>query len=138
MPHGYGFFTFGWKQAEREIEREKKFDERYARLCAIQVLANERFLTPCENSQELMKEAELIRLAGYVSEMSEWQVAIDESRENARQNHLTKYSTAIRKSVVTAMKLCKKYGIGEPIDDVCYDAKEKTIKMNGKDLYCVG
>ena len=138
MPHGYGFFTFGWKQAGREIEREEKFNERYMRLCKIQHLANQRFLTPCEDNHDLMKESELIRLSGYVAEMSEWQIAIDESRENARQYHLTKYSTAIRKAVVTALKLCEKYKIGETISIVEYDSREKMIRLNGKDLYFIG
>jgi hypothetical protein len=65
----------------------------------------------------------------------------DEIKSNiniAKNGDISKYATAIKRFSMKAIKLCKKYGIHSNIVSVEYNAKEKTLKINGKDVYYFG
>ena len=67
--------------------------------------------------------------------MDDWRDEINSHINDARQNHLSRYATAIKKVAMKSMKLCQKYQVYSDIDSVEYVASEKAIYLNGKKHY---
>ena len=138
MPHGYGYFTFGFNQAEREADRIRKFNERWKRLTTIHEYLLNDFVRPLDSASERLTVSEYSKFVEYLEEVSSWNNAISSSIDDANQNHLTRYSTSIRKLAMKAIRLCQKYDVYGDIEAIEYVAKQKTIVFNGEALYYIG
>jgi hypothetical protein len=138
MAHGYGFWTFGWIQAERTAARIGRFNERWHRLTTIHDYVRNELLTPLDTASAKFTPLERGRLIGYASAMGEWFNAINSNVSNARQNHLSRYATAIKITAMRAIGLCKKYGVYNDITSYHYDARRKCVMLNGQELYYLG
>ena len=86
MPDGYGFFTFGWIQAEREAAWVNRFDERWHRLRGIHQQVTSGFIEPIIAVGELLTGAEAKKLGDDVHEATDWCSTINANIKNARQN----------------------------------------------------
>ncbi|MGB2985183.1 MAG: hypothetical protein WBE26_04815 [Phycisphaerae bacterium] len=165
MPHGYGFWTFGWKAGERLA----LFNERWQRLTAIHTEVTETLLNPIiaagsagvfGSSLSAQRDSEaLLRL---VTDMCEWCEAISSNlpdttsaafagyagpSDRANGNHLRSYAAAIKNVALKAAKLCRKHRVIATIpmpgggavavadSELAYDAQRKMITVNGSDLY---
>ena len=82
------------------------FNERWNRLVKIHNLVLSEWVTG-----ELSRQSsnnELIKLKKYIVEAKEWNTAIDGNIDDAKQSHLSKYSTQLKNMALTSMKLNKK------------------------------
>jgi len=138
MPHGYGFFTFGWKQAERDAARLGRFNERWQRLTKTHASIIDDFVTPLDSVIDRMTALEHARLVDCTSAMWDWYHTINNSVNDARPNHLSHYATSIKKTAMKALSLCKKYDVRDDIASHAYDAARKMIVLNGQDRFYLG
>ena len=136
-PHTrYGYWTFGWLQAEQQIARSNAFNERWDQLTKIRKLIYNDFVTPALTNP--LTPNEHAKLCQYGTEMAEWQTLINNDIETANQHDLNKFATSIKKTALKAIKLCIKYKNYDNITSVNYNAQTKMIQINGKDYYYLG
>ena len=159
MPHGYGFWTFGWKAGERLA----LFNERWCRLVAIQAEVTESLLVPLSTTSLSQRDSEtFVRL---VTDLTEWSESIGSNlpdttsaafagyagpSDRANGNHLRSYAAAIKNVVLKSAELCRKYRLLATIpkpdggavavdnSEFAYDAQRKMITVDGNDLYFLG
>ncbi len=159
MPHGYGFWTFGWKAGERLA----LFNERWRRLVAIQVEITESLLVPLGSTSFAQRDCEIFaRLVNDLAERSDYIgsnlpdttsaafAGYAGPNDRANGNHLRSYATAIKNVVLKSAELCRKYrplaslpkpdGGAVAVDksEFAYDAQRKMITVDGNDLYFLG
>lgn len=148
MPRGYGFWTFGWIEAERIA----RFNERWHRLAAIHEEVTEALLVPMDSICLPQRESE--RILRHATDMGEWRAAIGSNINDANGNHLRRYATAIKTFILKAVRLCQKHRLHATVDvsvndnetvsvpvadsEFAYDAQRKMITANGNDLYFLG
>ena len=136
-PHTrYGFWTFGWIEAERQIARAHAFNERWEQLIKIRELIYDDFVVPALSNP--LTPTENAKLCEYGTDMAEWQALINNDIETANQHDLNKFATSIKKTALKAIKLCIKYKNYDNLTSVNYNAQTKTIQINGKDYYYLG
>ena len=82
MPHGYGFWTFGWIEAERIA----RFNERWHRLTAVHEEVAEALLVPVDSICLPHRESE--QILRHATDMGEWHAAIGSNINDANGNHL--------------------------------------------------
>jgi len=126
---------YGAMKQEQSNDAIESFNTRWQRLCEIQDDLEERFVDVllAEVSDD---ESELLDLC--VDKALSWQQDINERLDIAEDKHLTEYASHLQKTALTALKLCKKYKVYNDIKSFCYDANERMIKLNDKDLYFLG
>ena len=122
--------------AHREKASIEYFNLRWQQLTDIHQLVVKDFLQPLEPFSGDLTYNEYAKLNEYVKDMDEWRSVINTNINNARQNHLSRYATAIKKAAMKSIKLCKKYGVYSDIHSVEYDGSKKMLMLNGKDHYC--
>lgn len=136
-PHTrYGYWTFGWLQAEQQIDRTKAFNERWQHLNKTHQLLYQDFITPALSAQ--LTPAENTKLCEHNNDMAAWQTLIANGIEIANQHDLNKYATSIKKAALKAIRLCIKHKLYKDITTVHYNAKTKTILINNQDHYYLG
>lgn len=138
MVRGYRWYTFGFIQAEREAARVGRFNERWQRLLQIEDFVQTDFVSPLDDVMDRMTVNEYSKLCDYVVEMTNWSTAINDAINDARQQHLSRYATAIKRTTLKALGLCKKYKVYDDIETYEYVAQRKVIVLNGRDLYFLG
>jgi len=119
----------------RENARIDYFNWRWDKLVHIQMLIAQDFIDPLAAVASQLKACEEEQLAEYIEDMMAWHSSIAQHINDARQNHLSRYATACKKTAMTAIRLCKKYGVYTDIESVEYDAERKMIILNGQDHY---
>jgi hypothetical protein len=136
-PHTrYGAWTFGWIEAERQIDRAKAFNERWQHLMKVRELIYNDFVTTA--LAHTLTPTESAKLCEYNNDMEQWQIVIANDIEIANQHDLNKYATSIKKTALKAIKLCIKYKLYSDITSVQYNAETKTIQINNQDWYYLG
>ena len=124
------------RYTRRENDRIEYFNLRWHKLRDIHDLVVKDFLQPLEPFLGELTYNEYTKFNEYVEDMDEWRSVINENINNARQNHLSRYATSIKKAAMKSIKLCKKYGVYSDIHSVEYDGSRKMLMLNGKDRYC--
>ena len=128
-----------WVRANRYARREKArieyFNRRWHKLRDIQQLVVKDFLQPLEPFLDKMTRNEYIKLNEYRQDMNAWCDEINRHINDATQNHLSRYATAIKKVAMKSIKLCKKYRVYLNIQSIEYVASEKALYLNGKKHY---
>lgn len=134
---GWGQIIKLLNQANREDARVERFNEKWQRLNQIVDYVNGDFIGPLDRVADQMTEKELQKLQEYIADMSDWHHSINAHINEARQNHLSRYATAIKKTALKAMKLCQKYDVYTDIASVEYDGQRKMVLLNGVDQYYI-
>jgi|GEM_PF-4120097 len=143
MAHGYGYFTFGWLEAEREFARIDKFNAKWQRLTRIHGYLQKDFLNPISAAVEasdvdIMTPREFMKLWSCENLMNFWHNDINSNINIARLTHLSKYATSIKATALKAIGLCQKCKIYPDIASYGYEGKRKCVVLNGNDLYYLG
>lgn len=123
------------RYAQREKARIGVFNRRWQKLRDIHQLVVKDFLQPLEPFWDKMSGKEYIKLNEYIQDMNDWRDEINRHINNATQNHLSRYGTAIKKVAMKSIKLCKKYRVYSDIQSIEYVASEKALYLNGKKHY---
>ena len=131
----FDFLMFGGAEVERFAEED--FNERWNRLVEIHNNLLNDFASPVLASGELTS-AESAKLEQCLGKMNSWHAAINGDVENATQDHLARYASAIGKAAVQAIRLCGRYGIYDDITSVEYVSKREMVVLNGADLWFLG
>lgn len=124
------------REAKRAKARVDKFNARWHRLTHIHRLVTNEFVEPLNVNFSKLTVSEQNAINNYVGEMNEWFNAIRGNINNSGLKHLSRYATAIKKTAMKSMIICKKYGIYSDIVSVEYDASRKVLLLNGRDHYC--
>ena len=66
-------------------------------------LGQGKLLAPLYAACDRLTPSDYARLLGYASEMDAWFDAVTGSIDDARQNHLSRYATAIKKATLKAL-----------------------------------
>ena len=150
MAHGYGYWTFGWLEAERAQERARnrneravRFNERWKRLKCIHESIKKDFVTKVEayyhewwaNHERRAPPNRYYQLFSDVQGMDWNRDQIAGDIEAATWGELSQYAVEIKKTAMKAIKLCIETKIRPDIRTVEYDAKRKVVRINGRDLY---
>lgn len=128
----------GYRAAERERIAVERFNKRWKRLNNILRKTSNEYGNPLESVFDQMTERERDNYLAFVDEVLYMGDEIKSNINIAKNSDISKYATAIKRFSMKAIKLCKKYGIHSNIVSVEYNAKEKTLKINGKDVYYFG
>ena len=123
------------RYARREKARIEYFNWRWQKLMGIHQLVVKDFLQPLEPFLDKMSRNEYIKLNEYIQDMDDWRDEINRRINDATQNHLSRYATAIKKVAMKSIKLCKKYRLYSDIQSIKYVASEKALYLNGKKHY---
>ena len=123
------------RYARREKARIEYFNWRWNKLRNIHQLLVKDMLQPLEPFLNKMSSNEYIKLKEYIQDMDDWRDEINSHINDATQNHLSRYATAIKKVAMKSMKLCKKYRVYSDIQSIEYVASEKALYLNGKKHY---
>ena len=123
------------RYARREKARIEYFNRRWQKLRDIHQLVVKDFLQPLEPLLDKMSRNEYMKLNEYIQDMNDWRDEINRHINNATQNHLSRYATAIKKVAMKSIKLCKKYRAYSDIQSIEYVASEKALYLNGKKHY---
>ncbi|MDZ7759473.1 MAG: hypothetical protein U5L00_04355 [Desulfovermiculus sp.] len=121
--------------ANRKESRIEYFNWRWEHLNEIHQLVLDDFVIPLEPFLDNMTNNECIKLEKYVQKMSDWQNDIIRNINEANQNHLSSYATAIKKVAMKSMMLCKKYCVYSDIETVKYISSETAIYLNDEKHY---
>ena len=93
------------------------------------------FLQPLEPFLNKMTTNEYIKLKEYIQDMDDWHDEINRHINDATQNHLSRYATAIKRVAMKSKKLCQKYRVYSDIQPIEYVPSEKALYLNGKKHY---
>jgi hypothetical protein len=135
---GIRFLKGYYRAAERERIAAKRFNTRWERLNNILRKTANEYGNPLESVFDQMTEIERDNYLALVDEVLYLGKDIKSNINIARNRDLSKYATAIKRFSMKAIKLCKKYETHLNIVSVEYNAKQKILKLNGKDLYYFG
>jgi len=134
----YQLFKIGvraHRYEQRQKARINRFNSRWHKLRSIHNSVIEDFVHPLEPVLKERSVNEYIKLSEYIRDMTDWHDEINSHINDATQNNLSRYATAIKKVAIKSMKLCKKYEVYSDIESIEYIAKEKTLYMNGRKHY---
>lgn len=138
MAHGYGIWSFAWRDMERERARAIRFNDRWHDLVAIHDHINKTFFGPLSDIEQLLTPSESAKLIELMTNATEWIKAINANINHARQNNLTRLATSLKLLALKSINTCKKYGVYSDIETVEYSPQRKMIVVNGNDLYFLG
>jgi len=131
-------FVRGLRRARKDKARIENFNSRWEHLTEIHRLTTKDFIEPLEPYASNMKSTEYLKFQELINDMNEWYNEINSNINQAKQSHLSRYATSIKKVAIRSIKLCKKYKVYPDIESVNYVASEKALYLNGNKHYTFG